>query len=138
MSMQPTAERYFAAWARRDPDAIARLHTEDSRFWAHTGGAPVVGREAVQATFAGIFELFPEFGFETYRVLYGPDFWVLDWALTARVDGRPVRFDALDVVTVSPEGLVVRKDTFVDQAQLDAALAPDLAPEPDPTSKEAS
>jgi ketosteroid isomerase-like protein len=124
LDLVKVSERYFDAWARRDPDAIAALHTEDSQFWAHSGGDPVVGRQAVRDTFAGIFELFPEFGFEAYRMLYGPDFWVLDWAVTARIDGRPIRFDALDVVTVSPDGLVARKDTFVDQPQMDAALHP--------------
>jgi len=125
--LEQVAERYFTAWARRDPDAIVQLHTEDTQFWAHGSGDPVVGREAVRETFASIFELFPEFGFEAYRVLYGPGFWVLDWALTARLHGRPVRFDALDVVTVDPDGLVVRKDTFVDHAQMQAALDPAAA-----------
>jgi ketosteroid isomerase-like protein len=112
------SERYFAAWAARDPDAIVALHTEDTRFWTHMGGAPVVGRDAVRATFAGIFEQFPEFSFETYRVLYGDDHWILDWALIA----GDIRFDCLDVVNVSPDGLVVRKDTFIDSAQLQATM----------------
>jgi ketosteroid isomerase-like protein len=119
-----TFERYAAAWARRDPDAIVALHTEDTQFWTRSGAEPVVGRAAVRETFAGIFEAFPEFGFVTHRVLYGADFWVLDWTLTARVDGRDIRFDALDVVNVSPDGLVARKDTFVDNAQMRAALHP--------------
>ncbi len=126
MTTTPTeaiAERYFDAWARRDPDAIAQLHTEDTQFWSHLDTAPVRGRQAVRDAFAGLFELLPELGFVTYRVLHGPDFWVLDWALTARLDGRAIRFDALDVVTLSPDGLVARKDTFVDHVQMQAALA---------------
>lgn len=122
--LQQITERYFAAWEARDPDAIAALHTEDTQFWTHLGTEPVTGREAVRETFAGLFERFPDFGFETHRVLYGPDFWVLDWALTFRpedADAR-ARFDCLDVVNLSPEGLVARKDTFVDMVQLQAAL----------------
>ena len=61
---------------------------------------------------------FPEFSFETYRVLYGEDHWVLDWALIS----GDIRFDCLDVVVVSPDGLVARKDTFVDMVQLQAAM----------------
>jgi hypothetical protein len=74
-----------------------------------------------------VFERFPEYGFETYRVLYGPDFWILDWALTFQPEGSDerARFDCLDVVNVSPDGLVARKDTFVDMVQLQAAM-PDL------------
>lgn len=117
--LKSLSERYFAAWAARDPNAIAALHTADTRFWTHTGAEAVNGRDAVRATFAGIFEQFPDFSFETYRVLYGEDHWVLDWAL---INGD-LRFDCLDVVTVSPDGLVSRKDTFIDSVQLQAALA---------------
>ena len=112
------SERYFAAWADRDPDAIVNLHTDDTRFWTHLRAEPIVGRDAVRATFAVLFDSFPEFSFETYRVLYGEDHWVLDWALIS----GDIRFDCLDVVNVSPDGLVARKDTFVDGVQLQAAV----------------
>jgi hypothetical protein len=118
LDLTAISERYFAAWAARDPDAIVGLHTEDTRFWMHMGGEPVVGRDAVRATFAGIFEQFPELTWETYRVLYGEDHWILDWALIS----ADIRFDCLDVVNVAPDGLVVRKDIFVDAAQLQAAM----------------
>jgi ketosteroid isomerase-like protein len=116
--LQAVSERYFAAWADRNPDAIVALHTPDTRFWTHLGGEPVVGRDAVRATFAELFERFPEFSFETHRVLFGDDHWVLDWALIS----GDTRFDCLDVVEVSPDGLVARKDTFVDAVQLQAAV----------------
>jgi len=116
--IQAISERYFAAWAARDPDAIIALHTEDTRFWTHLGGAPAEGRDAVRAAFAEIFRQFPNFTWETYRVLYGEDHWILDWALIS----SDIRFDCLDVVNVSADGLVARKDTFVDAMQLQAAL----------------
>jgi uncharacterized protein (TIGR02246 family) len=124
LDLKQISERYFAAWEARDPDAIVALHTEDTRFWTHLGTDPVSGRDAVRATFAELFERFPEFGFETHRVLYGPDFWILDWALTFKTEGSGERasFDCLDVVNVSGDGLVARKDTFVDMVQLQAAL----------------
>jgi uncharacterized protein (TIGR02246 family) len=124
LDLEAISKRYFAAWEARDPDAIVSLHTEDTQFWTHLGTEPVKGREAVRATFADLFERFPEFGSETYRVLYGPDFWILDWALTFQPEGGGdrARFDCLDVVNVSADGLVARKDTFVDMVQLQAAL----------------
>jgi ketosteroid isomerase-like protein len=118
VDLKELSERYFTAWAHRDPDAIVALHTDDTRFWTHLGAEPVVGREAVRATFAELFDQFEEFSFETYRVLYGEDHWVLDWALIS----GDIRFDCLDVVLVSPDGLIARKDTFVDAVQLQAAL----------------
>jgi hypothetical protein len=118
LDLTAISERYFAAWAARDPDEIVALHTDDTQFWTHLGAQPVRGREAVRAAFAEIFEQFPNLTWETYRVLYGEDHWILDWALIS----GDVRFDCLDVVNVSPEGLVARKDTFVDAMQLQAAL----------------
>ena len=118
VDLKEISERYFAAWADRDPDAIIALHTENTRFWTHLGGEPVVGRDAVRTTFVELFDTFPDFSFETYRVLYGEDHWVLDWALIS----GDIRFDCLDVVVVSPDGLVARKDTFVDTVALQAAM----------------
>lgn len=118
VDLKAISERYFAAWARRDPDAIVALHTEDTRFWTHLGGEPVVGRNAVRATFAELFDTFGDFSFEIYRVLYGEDHWVLDWALIS----GDIRFDCMDAVVVSPDGLVARKDTFVDTVQMQASM----------------
>jgi len=78
----------------------------------------VHGRQAVRAAFAALIEQFPDLTWETYRVLYGENHWVLDWALIS----GDIRFDCLDVVDVSPDGLVARKDTFIDAAQLQAAM----------------
>jgi ketosteroid isomerase-like protein len=118
LDLKAVSERYFAAWADRDPDAIVALHTPDTQFWTHLGGEPVVGRDSVRATFAELFEQFPALSFEIYRVLYGDDHWVLDWALIS----GDIRFDCLDVVEVSQDGMVARKDTFVDAIQLQAAV----------------
>jgi hypothetical protein len=116
--LEHVSARYFAAWQARDPDAIAALHTEDTQFWSHLGSEPVHGREAVRATFAALFQQFPNLGLTVYRVLFGASHWVLDWKLTFDgLDGKPRGFDCLDVVEVSPDGLVARKDTFIDSVQ---------------------
>ena len=117
------SQRYFAAWAARDPDAIVAMHTEDTQFWTHLGAEPVQGRDAVRAAFEQIFAQFPDFTWETYRVLYGKDHWILDWALIS----GDIRFDCLDVVNVSSDGLVSRKDTFIDAAQLQQAMGAVIA-----------
>jgi len=126
-TVKAISDRYFAAWEARDPDAIVALHTEDTTFWSHAGQEPAEGRAAVRQAFTEIFERFPGFGFETYRLLLGDRHWVLDWALTATLeeDGkeRPIRFDCMDLVELSDDGLVRRKDTFVDMVQLQTALA---------------
>jgi uncharacterized protein (TIGR02246 family) len=121
-------DRYAETFASHDVAAIVALHAPDSQFWLHLDNEPAVGHDAIAETFAGFFTQWPKFGFEVYRVFTGPDHWVLDWALTAeltRPDGTavPVRFDCVDVVTVDADGIVVRKDTFVDYVQAQQALA---------------
>lgn len=114
---------YFAAWEARDPERIIALHTDDTRFEIHAGSGPVFGRDGVRDAFADLFATWPELSFESHRVLMGDRHWVLDWTL--RSSGGPagdVAFDCVDIVTISEEGLVERKDTYVDPAQLNAAL----------------
>ncbi|GAA3614024.1 hypothetical protein GCM10022419_118990 [Nonomuraea rosea] len=129
--MPPTTrdlfDTYAATFATRDVAAIVALHSPGSQFWLHNGERPVHGRTAVRDTFAALFEQWPDLGFETYRVIVGDRHWVLDWALTAVLTGqdghrRPIRFDCLDVVTLDADGLVERKDTFIDLPQAQAAL----------------
>jgi hypothetical protein len=118
-----TAKQYFAAWEAHDVDAIVALHTPDSQFQAHGRSAAVHGREALRREFAQVFELYPGFAFEERRVLFGSGHWVLDWTLTFQRPGEDRRgVHCLDVVEVAPDGLVTRKDTFFDYAQLKAAF----------------
>ncbi|WP_197377712.1 hypothetical protein [Mycolicibacterium baixiangningiae] len=72
MSLRELYDRYLAAWAGRDPDAIVALHADQTTFWLH--------------------------------------------------DGRPACFDCMDLVTVTDDWRVARKDTFVDGAQFLRAL----------------
>ena len=130
-------EVYATTFATRDPDAIVRLHADDTQFWQHTGEEPVRGREAVREKFAQVFAQWPQFGFDVHRVLVGERHWVLDWALTSVLtdphgNERPVRFDCVDVVDIDDAGLVVRKDTFVDLVQAQAAML-SVAAEPERT-----
>ena len=124
LDLHAIAKQYFAAWEAHDVDAIVALHTPDSRFQAHGRGAAVHGREALRQEFAHVFRLYPGFGFEQRRLLFGSGHWVLDWTLTFQRPGEDRRgVHALDVVELAPDGLVASKDTFFDFAELKAAFA---------------
>lgn len=112
LDLERITGEYFAAWTARDPDRIIALHTSDTRFQIHAGGEAVHGSAAVRDTFASLFEQWPSFAFEAHRVLLGERHWVLDWTLL-----EP-RMSLLDVVELSPEGLVSRKDTYVNPVDL--------------------
>jgi len=118
---------YVVAWADRDVDRIVSMHATDTQFWMHINEQPITGLAAVHDAFTKIFDDYADFRFTTYRIIHGPQHWVLDWALetSARAsDGslRPLRWDCLDIVTVNDNGKVVRKDTFVDYPQAEAAM----------------
>ena len=120
-------DRYVITFSTKNPAAIVQKHAESGTFWLHTGGPAVTGREAIATTFAGFFASWPEFGFDIKRVIFAENHWVLDWAITAVLTGKDetrhsISIDALDVIDVDDEGLVSRKDTWVDGGQLKAAL----------------
>ena len=130
MQVQPSAEQsfrqYVAAWAARDPDAIAVLHTPDSVFAVPAIGLEAVGRDAVRAAIVGVFALWPDLVFHERRSFIAPDLWVLESVMectlaapltigpvTLRPNGRPALIDLCDVFRVE-DGLVRRKDSYLD------------------------
>ena len=129
---QPTSlaaifERYHVGWETKNADMVASLHSEDTVFWLHDGSAPVKGRDALRRQCAGLFAAF-EFSHATERLLYGQDHWILEWTMIlslAEPDGSPftARVEMLDVVTVNPQGEVVRKDVYMNGKQSQAAFA---------------
>ena len=126
MYVKELTEKYFEAWEKRDPDAIASLHTEDSVFHLHTAGQePARGREEVRAAFGAMFEQFPDLSFEQVSLHIGENFWAVEW----KVRATGLEADLADVVTVE-DGLVKSKQSYLDalsfQEQLEAA-APQAA-----------
>ena len=117
-SLADLYDRYVGAWAAHDPDAIIALHTDDTTFWLHHGQDAVLGRDAVRDTFATMFTQLPDFRFIVHRTVFGARHWVLDWTLAA----GEVKWDCLDLVTVTGDWRVARKDTFIDGVQLARAF----------------
>jgi len=126
--MHDLFERYAEAWGRHDPDAIVALHTEDTRFHAHIGQEPAVGKAAVRQAFADLFEQFPDLGFEQVSLITGSDFWVVEWKMSGTLAATGAQFgvDLIDLITAE-NGLVRTKDSYLDavsmQAQLGLAVA---------------
>ena len=127
-SIKEVSERYLAAWAAHDTDAIVAMHSDDSIFWRHTGEEQVVGREAIKQYFQAIFVRNPTYAFDVHRIMFGEQHWVLDWTMKGEFTdraGKPVsvRIDMVDIVTINDRGEVTRKDTFLDGVQAQAQMA---------------
>lgn len=125
ISVAALADRYVATFATKDLARVSALHAPDGTFWLHTGEDQVTGPDAISERFERVFQLWPDLRFEVHRTLVGEDFWVLDWSILVPAGGgQPdVKIDCLDVVTIDERGLVARKDTYLDGAQLTAVLA---------------
>lgn len=127
LAVRALQESYARAWESHDPAAIASLHTEDSVFHTHIGMPPVVGRAAVRAACEDTFSTYHDFQATPTRLHLGEDHWVLEWQLTAQMQTQggqhPISVDCVDVVSLSPEGLVARKDVYMDVEHVTAALS---------------
>jgi uncharacterized protein (TIGR02246 family) len=118
MSLQELFERYDDAWGRHDLDAIVSLHTDDSVFQFHIGDEEVKGREGIRAAFGDVLERYQDLRFEPRNVRYADDFIVNEYVIHT----GGVSMDAVDVFSIA-DGLVARKDTYVDATVLAAAQA---------------
>jgi steroid delta-isomerase-like uncharacterized protein len=119
------AKRYSAAWAAHDPDAIVAMHTDDSVFHIHGGIEPVVGRDAVREAFATYFEQSPDLRFEPQRLHFGEDHFVSEYVMSGTREGTQFACDGTDVFTLR-EGLVARKDTYLDLVTYQRQLGLDV------------
>ena len=120
------AVRYSAACAARDPDAIVALHTADTVFHQHGMGEPAVGIDATREAMVAAFAMVPDLAFEQKTVYSGEAHIVTEWVMSGTVNGTAVTCEGLDVFQVR-DGLMARKDTYLDtaglQQQLEAAFA---------------
>ena len=120
-------ERNHVGWETKDPDLIASLASEETIFWLHDGSDPVTGRDALRRHCAELFRAF-DFSHVTGRMLYGEDYWVLDWTMVlslAEPNGSPftAQVEMLDVVTLDALGKVARKDVWMNGKQARTAYA---------------
>ncbi len=116
-SIQDFATAYGQAWAQHDPDAIVAMHTPDTVFHQHGIGEPAVGSDAVREAITEVFALAPDLAFDPRRMHFGDDHFVSEYEMSGTAGGRSFACDGVDVFTLR-DGLVARKDTYVDLAGL--------------------
>jgi steroid delta-isomerase-like uncharacterized protein len=122
---------YVAAWEARDPERIAAHHAEDGIFHLHSNAEPVVGRDAIRDTFAGLLAVFPDLTFVEQELISDDWGWVVRWRMSGTLaapypagsktaqPGARFEIDAIDMITVA-DGKLTAKHTYLDwQAALD-------------------
>jgi steroid delta-isomerase-like uncharacterized protein len=122
MSVEAVAKSYFQAWEARDLDAIMALHSPDTVFHSHTGQQPVTGAAQVRVAFGQLLQMTPDISFKAWDLRFGDDFWVAQMIVSGtrrQTDGSDIAFssNSTDVILVK-DGLVTRKDSYVDYVKL--------------------
>jgi ketosteroid isomerase-like protein len=98
---QDWLNRYVAAWRTYDPDGIAALFSDDISYRYHPYDVPIVGREAVVASWLG------EDASDTASTRDAPGTYSAEYSPVA-VDGETVVATGTSVYRESPDGPVVR------------------------------
>jgi ketosteroid isomerase-like protein len=124
--IQDLAVAYGAAWAARDPDLVLTMHTADTVFHQHGVAAPAVGHDAVRSAIAALFVQIPDLSFDRRRVQFGTSHFVSEYEMSGTVEGHAFVVDGIDVFTLE-DGLIARKDTYVDLAGLMRQVQPEAA-----------
>ncbi len=123
LTVEELAGQYHQAWADHEPAAIAALHTDDSVFHMHGAAPEAVGRTAVAALITTLVGLIPDLTFAPQRGYIAADHMVIEYAMSGTFGGSPFVCDGVDVIAVS-DGLVARKDTYLDLTALVSQVGP--------------
>ena len=132
MSIEATQElaaRYGAAWAKHDLDAILSMHTDDTVFHLHGFSEPATGLDAAREVIAATFARSPDLRFDKSRVYIGDGHFVSEYQMSGTADGKPFACEGVDVIAVS-DGLIARKDTYLDWAAMQRQLDVELTASP--------
>ena len=122
-TVEELAGKYHAAWTALDVEAIVALHTEDSVFHLHGVTEPATGHTSIRQTITALLRLVPDLHFEAKRAYLGPNHIVLEYDMSGTVGDSPFVCDGADVIAVE-DGLVARKDTYLDLAAYQRQVGP--------------
>jgi steroid delta-isomerase-like uncharacterized protein len=109
-------DAFAAAWNAHDVDALMACMADDCAFEASAGkdvaGTRHVGREAVRAAYAAVFETYPDARWNDPRHVVAGSRAVSEWRFTGTTrDGVTVEVNGCDVFTLR-EGKIALKNSY--------------------------
>lgn len=109
-------DRFSAAWNAHDVDALMACMSETCAFRASAGpdaeGTKHVGREAVRAAYAGLFETFPQAAWTNGRCAIMGETGLSWWRFVGtKATGETVEVDGCDIFAFDGE-LISLKDSY--------------------------
>ena len=112
-----------------DLDAILAMHTDETVFHLHGFGEPATGLAAAREVIAATFARSPDLRFDKNRVDIGDGHFVSEYQMSGTAEGKPFACEGVDVIAVS-DGLIARKDTYLDWAAMQRQLDVELTASP--------
>lgn len=109
-------QAFANAWNRHDVDALMTFMTEDCVFEASAGpdvcGMHYAGQDAVRASFAEVWQTFPDAHWDNARHFVQGDRGVSEWIFTGtKADGSRVEVHGCDLFTFR-EGKIAVKNSY--------------------------
>lgn len=109
-------QAFADSWNRHDADALMLFMTDDCVFESSAGadvfGSRYVGRDAVRAGFAEVWEVFPDAHWGNARHFVHGDRAVSEWTFTGtRADGTRVEVQGCDLFTLR-DGKILLKNSY--------------------------
>ncbi len=106
-------EAFAAAWNAHDVDALMGFMTEDCVFESSAGpdacGTRFVGREAVRASYAAVWQAIPDARWNNPVHFISGDRGLSEWIFTGtRPDGGRIEVTGCDVFTFRGDKIVVK------------------------------
>lgn len=87
----------------------------------HGAAEPATGSDAVKNLVEALIRLVPDLKFEAKRIYSADDHIVFEYDMSGHFGGSPFVCDGVDVIAVA-DGLVTRKDTYLDYIRLTAQI----------------
>jgi len=117
-SLNDFATRYAAAWSSQDPARLASFYSEDGTLTVN-GGAPSVGRSAIEAAAGDFMTAFPDMAVELTRLERDGDKLVFHWHWTGTNTGpggtgNAVDLNGYEVWTMDGGGLIAASEGHYD------------------------
>jgi ketosteroid isomerase-like protein len=106
-------ESVFAAFNRHDPEAMAALYAENATMISSDYCQPLVGRDAVQEVYRGLFAEVPDVEDEVLDYYVEGDKVAVRFVSRSRLPGRAFEVTIANFFEVR-DGLIVRDETIFD------------------------
>ena len=116
MSTLDLLEKFAAGWNAHDIDTLLDCMTDDGVFYGSAGaepdGATTKGKEELRASYAALWQTFPDATWNDVQHFVVGDRAVTEWRFTGtKTDGSKVNVRGCDVFVIR-DGKIAVKDTF--------------------------